>query len=197
MNKRAYSVLEIKSIDEDERIVEGVATTPMTDRMEDIIEPKGAIFKLPLPLLWQHNSREPVGHVIEAKATDDGIKVRARFASVGEPASLKDDLDRAWSMVKAKLVRGLSIGFNPLEWSDIKGTYGLRYTKWEWLELSAVTIAANADATITGIKSADQLARRAMQGAQRVRAISRPSAGALSSPPVASGMKLPHILLPE
>lgn len=192
MNKRAYSLLEIKAMDDDERVIEGIATTPVTDRLSDIVEPKGAIFKLPIPLLWQHNSGAPVGEVFSAKVTDDGISISARFAKVSEPASLKDDLDRAWSMVKARLVRGLSIGFSALEWSDIKGTFGVRYTKWEWLELSAVTIAANGDATITGIKSADFVARRALQGAHGVRR-SAPSAG--NGSPVASGPK--HILLPE
>lgn len=182
---RAYSLLHIKSIDDDERVIEGIATTPVTDRMDDVVEPKGAVFKLPLPLLWQHDSSDPVGHVFEAKATADGIRVRARFAKVAEPASLKDDLDRAWSMVKAKLVRGLSIGFKPLESEPIKGSYGLRYTKWDWLELSAVTIAANADATITAIKSADQNARRAPQGARGAQSISRPAGP--SGSPEASG----------
>lgn len=189
---RAYTVLEIKAMDDDERVVEGIASTPVTDRLNDIVEPKGAMFKLPIPLLWQHNSAAPVGQVFEAKVTDDGIRIRARFVKVMEPASLKDDLDRAWAMVKAKLVRGLSIGFSPLEWADIKGTFGVRYTKWEWLELSAVTIAANSDATITAIKSADFVARRALQGTHGLR---RSALSAGNGSPVASGPK--YILLPE
>lgn len=191
--KRAYSVLEIKGIDDGERVIEGIATTPETDRMTDIIEPKGALFTLPIPLLWQHNNQEPVGQVFEVRVKDDGIRIKARFAKVNEPASLKEDLDRAWAMVKAKLVRGLSIGFNPLEWSDIKGTYGVRFTKWEWLELSAVTIAANAEATITAIKSADFLARRT-EVRKGLRLASRLSAGTPGSP-AAVGHR--NILLPE
>jgi hypothetical protein len=53
------------------------------------------------------------------------------------------------------LVRGLSIGFQPLEHARIEGTYGYRFMKWLWLELSAVTIPANADASIQTIKSLD------------------------------------------
>jgi HK97 family phage major capsid protein len=55
-------------------------------------------------------------------------------------------------------VRGLSIGFAPLEMADIAGTWGTRFLKWEWLELSAVTIPANAQATIQTVKSFDQAA---------------------------------------
>ena len=113
--KRAYSLFTIKSINEEQRVIEGIATTPSTDRMGDIVEPEGAQFKLPLPLLWQHNSREPVGEVIAAKATPDGITFQAQFARILEPGALKDRIDAAWQSVKYKLVKGMSIGFSPIE----------------------------------------------------------------------------------
>jgi hypothetical protein len=92
--------------------------------------------------------------------------VRAKFAQVSEPGRLKDRLDEAWQSVKAGLVRGLSIGFRSLEDANIKDTFGIRFIKWEWLELSAVTIPANVEASITAIKSADQ-ALRAASGENR------------------------------
>lgn len=159
--QRAYSVLEIKSLNDDLRIITGIATTPSTDRTDDIVMPEGAVFNLPLPLLWQHDSDCPVGSVIDANVSSAGILVTCQFERVDEPPSLKDDLDRAWAMVKAKLVRGLSIGFNPIETAQIEGTWGRRYLKWELLELSAVTIPANADATITTIRSIDTKQRAA------------------------------------
>jgi HK97 family phage major capsid protein/HK97 family phage prohead protease len=152
---RAYSVLEIRSVDEDQRVISGIASTPSTDRMGDIVEPKGATFKLPIPLLWQHKSSEPIGHVIEATVTDAGIAIRAQIAKIADAGKLKDRLDEAWQSIKNRLVRGLSIGFNPIEAADIKGTWGQRFTKWEWLELSAVTIPANIDASIQTVKSYD------------------------------------------
>lgn len=177
----AYSLIEIKGIDEEKRIIEGIASTPTPDRMEDIVEPLGAEFSLPLPFLWQHNSREPIGHVIAAKPNKNGIPVTIRVERAGpdDPASLRELLDVAWAMIKKRLVRGLSIGFQPLEWSEIKGTYGFRYVRWSWLELSAVTIAAQAEATITAIKSADQPHLRAASGERGVvvvRAVTSPGA---------------------
>lgn len=160
--QRAWSTLEVKSIDEDQRIITGIASTPTTDRMDDIVEPKGAVFKLPLPLLWQHNSRQPVGNVIAAKVSDNAITVTCKFEKVDEPPSLKDELDRAWAMVKAKLVRGFSIGFSSIESSDIDGSWGRRFLKWEWLELSCVTIPANSDCSIQTIKSIDNETRAAL-----------------------------------
>lgn len=162
---RAYSVLEVKSLDDDSRTFEGIATTPTTDRMGDIVEPKGAVFTLPVPLLWMHNSKAPIGHVTDARVTDAGIRIKAQLVRVDEPASLKDELDRAWAMIKSKLVRGLSIGFKPIESTDIKGSdWAQRFTKWDWLELSAVTIAANSEASVLSIKSIDDLQLHAASG---------------------------------
>lgn len=160
--QRAYSVVEVKEIDEDKREITGIATTPSTDRMGDIVEPKGAVFKLPIPLLWQHNRREPIGHVVEAKVTAAGIVIKAKFAKVLEEGKLKDRLDEAWQSVKYGLVRALSIGFDPIEHTQIDGTWGYRFTKWEWLELSAVTLPANSDCSIETVKSIDTETRAAL-----------------------------------
>ncbi len=180
--KRAYSLFTVKSVDEEQRVIEGIATTPSTDRMGDIVEPEGAQFKLPLPLLWQHDSKQPVGEVVAAKATPDGITFQAQFAKIPEPGPLKDRIDAAWQSIKYKLVKGMSIGFNPIESSQIKDTWAEHFLKWEWLELSCVTIPANVDASITSIKSADQ-ALLAASG-DRQRQVVR-----LSSAPGASGTK--------
>lgn len=161
MIQRAYSILTIKSVNEDSRIIEGIATTPTPDRMGDIVEPKGAQYTLPLPLLWQHDSDKPVGHVNSIKVTDEGISVVAQIAKFDEPGVLKDRLDMAWQSLKAKLVRGLSIGFMPIESAMIKDTYSYHFLKWDWMELSCVTIPANAEASILAIKNADFALRRA------------------------------------
>lgn len=154
---RAYSTLELKAVDgpTQKRTFSGIASTPSTDRMGDVVEPSGASFKLPIPLLWQHDSRQPIGWVTAAKVTDKGIEVEGEVAEVAEDGKLKDRLDEAWQSIKAKLVRGLSIGFNSIESARIDGTYGIKFIKWEWLELSAVTIPANSDASIQTIKSID------------------------------------------
>ena len=130
---RAYSLLTVKAVDEEERIIEGVATTPSTDRAGDIVEPEGAKFNLPMPLLWQHDSRQPIGHVVSAKVSKNGITIRAKLAKMNEPGRLKDRLDEAWQSIKTGLVRGLSIGFKEIEAARIADTYSYRYLKWMWL----------------------------------------------------------------
>jgi hypothetical protein len=55
---RAYSILTVKSVDENKRVIRGVATTPETDRQGDIVESLGVVYKNPLPLLWMHQHRQ-------------------------------------------------------------------------------------------------------------------------------------------
>lgn len=179
---RAYSVLTIKTISDagGKRTFSGIATTPSTDRMGDIIDSEGATYKLPVPLLWQHDSSQPIGWVNQAAVTKDGIAVDCEFAQVDEPGTLKDRLDEAWQSIKAKLVRGLSIGFIGQEVAYMKETGGLHYLQWDWLELSCVTIPANADANIQTVKSFD-LKQEAASG--RI----LPRTKGVVVPPVASG----------
>lgn len=159
--ERAYSLITVKAVDEEKREITGIATTPAPDRHGDVVEPKGAEFNLPLPLLWQHDSRQPVGKVVSAKVTKEGIEVRAQIAKVDAPAGLAARLEEAWQSVKAGLVSGLSIGFRALEYSFLDDTDGIRFTRWAWLELSLVTIPANAEASIQSIKSIDSQLRAA------------------------------------
>lgn len=161
--KRLYSTLQVKAVDDSRREIVGIASTPSTDRMGDIVEPSGAEFKLPIPLLWQHRHNEPIGSVTSAKVTDKGIEIRAQLVapSEGMPNQLVARLQEAWHSIKSGLVRGLSIGFNPIEYSFMDNG-GVNFLKWDFHELSAVTIPANADASITAIKSLDQKQRAAL-----------------------------------
>lgn len=169
---RAYSVLQVRSIDEDARVIRGIATTPSTDRMSDIVEPLGAKFAETIPLLWQHNATKPVGLVRFDKASKDGITFEASLPKIDEPGTLKDRVDEAWQSVKLGLVSAVSIGFRSLDYEIMKDG-GWRFTAIEILELSLVTIPANADATITLIKSIDD-EQRAASG-QSAAVVVRPS----------------------
>lgn len=151
---KAYSTLTIKSVTDtdDERIITGIATTPSTDRDDDILEPAGAKFNLPIPLLWQHNHNQPIGEVIQATITDKGIEIVAKIAKIADDGKLKERIDEAWQSIKSGLIKGLSVGFKIKEYSYIENSWGLHIKEWEWWELSIVTIPANADAVITSVK---------------------------------------------
>lgn len=155
--RRLYSQLKVKKFADGERTIEGVATTPTIDRMNDIVDPMGAKIGGGIKLLWQHNHTQPIGEVRFGKPTKAGIPFSARLRKPKEdyPKSLVDRLEEAWVSVRDGLVEFVSIGFRTLAY-EILETGGLRFTEWEMLELSLVTIPANADATITNAKSFDQ-----------------------------------------
>lgn len=153
--RRAYSTIVLKEVNEESREITGIATTPSVDRVGDIVVSEGAQFTLPIPFLWQHDRLEPIGSVTRAAVKKDGIHITASIPKVAGPSRLAARLDEAWESIKAGLVRGLSIGFFPIEWTETEEGY--KFLRWDWLELSAVTIPANMDASIETVKSfADQ-----------------------------------------
>lgn len=151
---KAYSTLTVKSVTDtdDERIITGIATTPSTDRDDDILEPTGVKFALPIPLLWQHNHNQPIGEVIQATITEKGIEIVAKIAKIADDGKLKERIDEAWQSIKSGLVKCLSVGFKIKEYNYLESSWGLHIKEWEWYELSVVTIPANADAVITSVK---------------------------------------------
>lgn len=183
--ERAYSLLNVKEIDQTDShyTIRGIASTPTPDRMGDIVEPMGAKFKLPMPLLWQHHSNEPIGQVTFAQPTKNGIPFEAKVPKIAEAGALRDRIEEAIQSVKHRLVAATSIGFRAIEGAveTLKGG-GYRFKEWEWLELSLVTIPANSEATITSIKSFDQQQRAAASGE-----VAKPEVVRLSNPPGVSG----------
>lgn len=149
INRKAYTTFEVKSVDADARIIEGYASTPTPDRGGDVMEPMGAEFSLPHPLLWNHKHDQPIGHVIDARVTPKGIWVKAQIAAAG----VLPRIDEAWTLISNKLVGGFSIGWRPKEASP--NGRGLHVKKWGWWETSVVTIPMNAETSIALIKSID------------------------------------------
>jgi HK97 family phage prohead protease len=167
MLNRGHSIVTIKSIDEDRRLIQGMATTPALDSYGDIVEPRGVKAKADIPLFLYHDSQQTVGRARLGKGTDQGVPFEASIPHVKEAGRLKDRVDEAWQMLKYRLITGVSIGFQVLDDKvERLKNGGLRYLETEVLELSLVPIPANAEATITAIKSADA-ALRALSGPEQ------------------------------
>lgn len=183
MKNRAYSVLEVKSLDAEKRIIRGVATAPEIDRQGDIVDPMGVKAAADLPLLWQHRHDQPVGRVKFSKPTKDGIEFEAQLPFIEEEGALRDRVEEAWQSVKTGLVRAVSIGFRALDGGIelLKGG-GVKFTKIEVYELSLVTIPACASAVITAIKNIDQ--EHLPASGQEVQQVASP--GVSGSKPVAN-----------
>lgn len=181
MLQRAYSAFEVKEFDDESDVfsVSGIASTPTPDRSRDIVEPMGAKFATPMPLLWQHRHAEPVGAVTFAKPTKSGIPFDAEIPRVKESGRLKDRIDEAIHSIKYGLVAAVSIGFRAMEDGfEFLEDGGIKFNEWEWLELSLVTIPANPEARIQLAKSLDQ---------QYLAALGRKSADRCNTLPGVSG----------
>ena len=150
---RAYALLEIKSIEPELRRIRGIASTPELDREGDLFEPAGATFRNPVPLLFHHDQKQPIGTATLA-VTPAGITFEATLPTVDEPGPLKSRVDDAWQCLKAGVLSGASVGYRVLGGGVeyLKGG-ARRLTRTEICELSLVTIPANANATIRLVKS--------------------------------------------
>nr|WP_109042495.1 phage major capsid protein [Escherichia coli] len=140
---------------EDERVITGIASTPSPDRDGDILEPEGAEFGSTIPFLWQHDHSRPVGQCT-VRRVREGLEITAMLVKPvpDMPSQLAARLDEVWAAIKTGLVRGLSVGFRPHEYTYLDGG-GLHFLRWELMEVSAVTVPANAECTIRTIKSYD------------------------------------------
>lgn len=154
---KAAAHFELKAVDNEARVLSGIATTPAPDRAQDVVNPMGAKWSLPLPLLYAHDHKAPVGKVETANASPKGIAFTARISNPSTPGILKDRCDLAWHEVREGLVNSVSIGFRALEAKPIAGG-GLLFDSWDWYELSLCVVPMNAQALITSRRSLDLFA---------------------------------------
>jgi hypothetical protein len=157
--ERAFSTLALRGLDEEQRTFVGTATAPSPDRVGDVVEPLGCRFRNPTVLLHQHRHDAPIGEVRFDRPTSAGVGFTAKIPKIAEPGPLRDRVDTAWGEVKHGLVRAVSIGFVALATEPLP-TGGLRIKKCEIVELSTVSVPAQAAATINVVKSIDAAIRR-------------------------------------
>jgi len=185
---RAYSLIEVKSLDDSKRVFSGWATTPEPDRMLDTINPLGAKFANPLVLLHQHDSDRPIGRVTFKKPTAKGIEFEAEIPVIDEPGPLKDRVDTAWGELKHGLVRAVSIGFRSMKHAH-RQDGGIDFDEVEIVELSTVSVPANARAIIHTVKAIDREARGVLTEQKSIVSEQRAASGRseAKATPAASG----------
>jgi len=136
----------------------GIATTPSPDRAGDVIDPLGAIFSNPIPLLYHHDRERPIGLVTLGAPTAAGITFEAEIPAIDTPGPLRDRVTDARQSLTAGLIRAVSVGYRVLEggFERLK-TGGTKISRLEICELSLVTVPANIDARISTVKRLDAL----------------------------------------
>jgi HK97 family phage prohead protease len=146
---RGVVAAEIRALGDDE--VEVIMSTGMIARDGHILVPQGAIldnYRNNPIFLWQHDQRIPVGRAEEIAIEGDKIRARVRFA----PTGISADADKVRGLVKSDIVRAVSVGFDPLDGEPLdpkKPKGGQRFTRWELLECSFVSVPADPGAVVT------------------------------------------------
>lgn len=174
-----------------EREVGVIAGTSRVARDGHIVEMAGmelADYRRNPIVLWQHDPNTPIGVCQAIETVGDLLSARIEFA----PAGISQAADHACSLIKAGVVKGVSIGFNPIEAKPIDPSRprdGAHVTRAELLEISFVSIPADTGAGVVarsiGGTRASFAALRPVPRAAIERAASRLS-NALGGGPIVS-----------
>lgn len=142
--------LEIKDFGEQGTFTGMASVYGNRDLGGDVVEP-GAFTKTltdkggEVPILWQHDSREPIGM---GKLFDsaDGLQIKGELAIDSSPVAAK-----AYGLMRRGILKGLSIGYDTIR-DEVKDK--VRYLRELKLwEVSIVTFPMNELATIQGVKT--------------------------------------------
>lgn len=172
--------LHVKSMQENGRIAGYASVFNVVDRQRDVVE-KGAFLnsiKKPLrdiKLLWQHQWQEPIGTIEQLFEDQNGLYMQAQLLL--DVARARE----AYSLLAAKAIDGLSIGYAPVSY-QIDADTGIRKLKEvELFEISLVTMPANPNAQISVVKQAfdSRLSRPEEQEAQELAALAKACAQAM------------------
>ena len=101
----------------------------------------------PLPMLWQHRSFEPIGSFSALEEDARGLKV------TGDLLLSIPRAQEAYALMKARIVKGLSIGYYVTDDSFNEKDRIRTLKAVELVEVSPVTFAANPDAQIDEVKT--------------------------------------------
>lgn len=132
------SVFNVK--DHDGEIVAPGAFTESLDWYRD----KG----LKVPMLWMHQSYEPLGAWDEAKEDGHGLFLRGKMLIEEVPAAREKH-----ALAEAGALSGLSIGFRTQKSRNDLERNAVVIEKLRLWEVSLVTFPANDDARVTAVKA--------------------------------------------
>jgi hypothetical protein len=143
--------MEVKELREDGTFTGMMSVYDVIDEYRDVVE-RGAYTKTitenggRLPLLWQHDPAMPIGS-LAIKDGEDGLEVEGKLLLADEVPEAR----KAYALLKAGIVRGLSIGFKAIRKKTEDNIRRLKEIKL--YEGSLVTIPANRFALVTAVKA--------------------------------------------
>ncbi len=142
---------ELKTLDESGVFEGRLAVYGNIDELNDVVEP-GAFAKTlqeggdTVPLLWQHDPNQPIG-TLELHDTATALLCKGKLVlSVAKAAE-------AYALLRAKALRGLSIGYRTIKAISDPSAGIRRLKELRLYEGSLVSIGANPEALVTAVKS--------------------------------------------
>jgi HK97 family phage prohead protease len=173
---------ELKLLSEDDSkagTIEGYGSVfNLMDRGGDIMLPgafKSSISewrkkKQPVPMLWQHDSSEPIGVWTDLIEDEHGLKLK------GELVLEIPKAQEARALIKSKALSGLSIGYRTKDAEVDRNTGVRKLKKVELWEVSLVTFPMLPEAQISGVKNSNAFDARAVEKSFRDGGLSRSDA---------------------
>jgi uncharacterized protein len=158
LRKHLSRPFQVKSVDDDGTIKGYGSVFDVVDWYSEVVV-KGAFAKWlakwktlgePLPMLWQHRSAEPIGTWTKLAEDEHGLYAEGKLELEVEKAR------EARALLKARALRGLSIGFDVPDdgyaYDSNAGVFLLK--EIDLWELSIVTFPANEEAQVESVKAA-------------------------------------------
>jgi HK97 family phage prohead protease len=149
MNKKMNFRMDIKGLSEDGTFEGILSPYGSIDQGGDLIEPGSYTKTLKdqgnvRPMLWQHKTDEPIG-TLELSDRPDGLWAKGKILLELPTGKI------AYTLIKAKAIKGLSIGYETVKSTMVKGVRHLKELKL--YEGSIVTFPMATDAMITAVKA--------------------------------------------
>lgn len=146
----------VNVLGEDE--VEVVMSTAALARDGHILLPQGCRidnYRANPIVLWSHDPDKPIGNAENISIEPEQIRACIKFAPLG----ISRKADEVRGLMKSGVVRAVSVGFDPIDGEPLdprrpKG--GQRFTDWELLELSAVSVPSDTGAMVTNRSIGDE-----------------------------------------
>jgi HK97 family phage prohead protease len=151
--------LETKAVGEAGEFEGYASTFGNVDQGGDVVEPGAFIESIvqakkdgrTIPMLWQHDQREPIGVWKDISEDAKGLYVKGQLLIEFDPLA-----KRAHGLLKAKALGGMSFGYGiPAGGAepDDKRRGVTRLKKIDLREISLVTMPMNILARVTGVKA--------------------------------------------
>lgn len=156
MSKQFKLHIPISKVDEEQRMVYGVATTEAIDSQNDIVDYEASKAAFPA---WLGNIREMHQPIAVGKAIDIQFDDDAKQVIIGAKISESVDGENAWTKVKEGILQGFSIGGSvskvkketaKVDGNEIDVT---RIMEYSLSEVSLVDNPANPEAMLVMVKS--------------------------------------------